>query len=198
MAKKEVNDIESTELENLKQQVELLKSMLSMVSNKEKENIDKDRDIPFISLSLGTVNLSTEGDGKGDIFTFEHFGDNLMIPMTQAKQIIRKNKNFIREGLVYIDDEEFIKSERLTSSYKNILSKEEIESLITKKKKDFESTFNNMTKSQQELIAGLIVDKIRKDEEVDMNIIQVINTSLKTDLIREVEDFKLLLKNEQR
>lgn len=195
MAKKEVNDIESTELENLKQQVELLKSM---VFNKEKENIDKDRDIPFISLSLGTLNLSTEGDGKGDIFTFEHFGDNLMIPMTQAKQIIRKNKNFIREGLVYIDDEEFIKSERLTSSYKNILSKEEIESLITKKKKDFESTFNNMTKSQQELIAGLIVDKIRKDEEVDMNIIQVINTSLKTDLIREVEDFKLLLKNEQR
>ena len=57
----------------------------------EKKDNSLDRDVLFISLCVGTLNLSTRKNGDGDIYTFTEFGEEQMIPYMDAKNIIKNN-----------------------------------------------------------------------------------------------------------
>lgn len=167
-----------------------------MTGGKQNNTTDPDRDVLFISLCNHTLNLCTEQRGEGTVYSFEKFGEEQIIPYSDAKKIIRNNKRFIKGGKCYIVDDDLIKAEHLTNDYKRILSKDALLELLNADKKKFQSIFDTMTDTQKETIKSVLIEKIIKEkEDVDMNIIQYINDKLNTDIMADVKYTEGLFKN---
>lgn len=181
---------------------EMIKSMAvnaNKVSEPTVNNItqyigDNNKDVVLTSLTVGQLNLSTEGYGQGVVYTFEEIGEQQSIPYDDVKKIIKNNKAFIEGGNVFINDDEVIKSQRLENIYKKLLSYEGMLDLLNKDRKAFTKIFSGMTKNQKENLKGIIFDKLEKDSSsVDMNIVQVINEDMNVDIMSEIKNAKDLI-----
>lgn len=147
---------------------------------------DNNKDVPVTSLTVGQLNLSTEGYGRGAIYTFEQIGEEQVIPYEDLKKIIKNNKSFVEGGNFFINDDEVIKNQRLTNVYKKLLSYDEMQDLFSKDRTAFEKIFTNMTENQKETLKRIIFEKLEQNEKnVDMNIVQVINENMNIDIMKD-------------
>ena len=194
------NNNDSKRIKELEKTVSDLNNMIALLMKQSATNSAVsigDRDITFISLCNHILNLSTEPNGGGTIYTFTEFGEEQSIPYSDAKRIIKSNKSFIQGGKCYIADDELIKSEHLVNDYKKILSKDSLLELLSAERTKFPSIFDAMTDTQKELFRDIVVDKLSKNKNsVDMNIVQYINESLNIDILSSINFSKELLKNE--
>lgn len=192
--KEEIKQLKKT-VSELTDLVQVLMKQNGSMSNNMINNYD--RDVTFISLCSNILNLSTEPNGGGTVYTFNSFGEEQAIPYSDAKKIVKSNKNFIIGGKCYIADDELIASEHLTKDYKNILNKDSLLELLTSDRAKFTSVFDSMTLSQKEILKDIVVNKLMKNKSsVDMNIVYYINESLGVDIIKDVDYNKELLKVE--
>lgn len=198
---KEIKKDEYTQdLENrISELEELIKSMAAATKTASEPTVnnitqyigDNNKDVILTSLTVGQLNLSTEGYGQGAIYTFDEMGEQQSIPYDDVKKIIKNNKSFIEGGSVFINDDEVIKNQRLENTYKKLLSYEGMLDLLNKDRKAFAKVFSTMTKNQKENLKGIIFDKLEKDSSsVDMNIVQVINEDMGIDIMSEVKNAK--------
>lgn len=196
--KKNTKTTDSAEVKNLKKQIEELKNMvLGNMGNSNNTSIDmENEDIIFISLYPGILNLTSTFNGTPIEYTFTYFGEEKNIPYIEAKALIRQNTRFISGGLVYIDSPEFIKKERLATHYKNIINKDTMLGLFELDKSSFEKIFSSIPKMQQEVFARLVEKKIANNEDIDMNIVQSINLTLKIDIMTNINNGKDLTTEE--
>lgn len=188
---KQIKEMKKT-IEELSKMVTFLMSQNNNVNNNAVNTTD--RDVLFISLCNHTLNLSTEPNGSGDIYTFTHFGEEQNIPYYDARKIIKSNKSFIKGGKCYIADDDIVASEHLQDDYKKILSKKSLLELLTSDRNTFENIFNNMTEMQKNIFKDIIVEKLIKNKNsVDMNIVQYVGDSLNVDIMNDVKYNKELL-----
>lgn len=178
---------------------ELFNEMMSKVNTNlsvespKKEVLGMDRDVLFISLCLGTLNLSTARNGGGEIYTFHEFGEEQMIPYSDAKNIIKNNKSFIKGGKVFIDDEDIIQNERLTKDYEKILDYKGLSQLFKEDVQTFEKIFQGIPRGQQESFADILIQKIIKGEKIDRNLIYIVNQELNIDIEEKIQNGKNLM-----
>ena len=178
---------------------ELFNEMMSKVNanlsveSPKKEVLGMDRDVLFISLCLGTLNLSTARNGGGEIYTFHEFGEEQMIPYSDAKNIIKNNKSFIKGGKVFIDDEDIIQNERLTKDYEKILDYKGLSQLFKEDVQTFEKIFQVIPSGQQESFADILIQKIIKGEKIDRNLIYIVNQELNIDIEEKIQNGKNLM-----
>lgn len=188
--------MDEKKFEEMQKQIDMLTSLLgakALSSN----NIDSDTVIPFQSLSLSPLYLSTGGDGKGDIYTFTEFGEIQNISLLDAREIIRNNKSFVQEGLVYIDNKEFVVKENLKKYYDKIISADEMQNMLLCKRAEFGKRFSKLTKAQANTICGLLFDKINKGKNVDEEILFYISQYSGIDLKAEAAKLKSLIDDEE-
>lgn len=161
---------------------------------------DNNKDVSVTSLTVGQLNLSTEGYGAGEVYTFENIGEEQMIPLEDLKKIVKNNKSFVEGGNFFINDDEVVKNQKLTNVYKKLLSYNEMLDLFNKDRSAFEKIFSGMTDNQKETLKRIIFEKLDKNEKsVDMNIVQVINEDMDIDIMDEFRNQKKLselLKND--
>ena len=205
----ENNDLKSenenlkNENENLKSELDILKSQINLIMqniNNSSKNISNsiDEDILVISMCNWKLNLSTEPMGAGTIYQFNSFGEEQMIPRDDLKKIIKVNSKFAREGLFYIADEDFIKSEKLSSIYSKLLNVEEIKNLLNSNKDSFEKIFKSLSETQKDTFIDLISKKLLNNEDIDMNIVSICSEISKRDIKEEIEQAKMLLSEEKK
>ena len=207
--KKNTNTVSKKDYDNLLKQLQSMQEMVNQITSQNEvkpvQNItqyigENNKDVPVISLTMGQLNLSTEGYGNGEVYTFNSIGEEQTIPLEDLRKIIKNNKTFVEGGNVFINDDEVVKNQKLTNIYKKLLSYEEMQSLFDKDRHAFEKIFSNMTKNQKETFKKIICDKLIKDEKsVDMNIVQIVNDTLNVDIINDVRNHKKLsemLKND--
>lgn len=209
--KKTKEVVSTTEFNKLKKQLletqELLRQMIdnkvSNVNNTKSAEKYEDEDVIFTSLGSGLINISTGGNGMGDIYQLENFGDEISVSYSKSRELIRNNKSFFTRGLIFINDEGLVKKEGLSEVYKNLLDKEGIVNLISGNYNDFEKIFKNMSDGQKNIIKKIIIDKLGRNEKIDMNIISLIDTlspkndnGLDMSIIEAVEYNKKLISKE--
>ena len=154
---------------------------------------ENNKDVTVTSLTVGELNLSTEGYGEGTIYTFENIGEEQIIPMEDLKKIIKNNKSFIEGGNIFINDEEVVESQKLGNIYKKLLSYEEMLGLFNKDREAFEKVFVSMANNQKETLKRIIFKKLEDDEKkVDMNIVRVIDENMGTNIMEEFSNQKKL------
>lgn len=206
---KSTNTVSKKEVEQMRQQMEDMQKLIIQLTGKafdQSQNVqyvnDSNRDVTLTSLTVGELNLSTEGYGQGEIYTFSHYGEQQTVPYEDLKKLIKNNKRFIEGGNVFINDEEVVKEQKLVNVYKKLLSYEQIEKIFSEDKGTFEKIYQSMTQNQKETLKGIIFDKLNKDEKsVDMNIVQILNDDMNIDIMSDYRNQKKLfeeLKNENR
>lgn len=189
-------------LEEKDREIEELKAKLKKVEEFEslKYQVNEKEDICFISLSIPKLILQTGKIGDTEPEIFEEFGETKLVDYKTANEIVKRNMKFIKNGLVWIDDEFFIQRENLSKLFKTIKNREELEALATTKNRDyFEKEFSKLVKGQKQTVAELIQMQYEKGKH-DPIIVDSVNNILskeegKTiDLIKEMERFKALMK----
>lgn len=183
-------------------EIEELKAKLKRIEDFEalKYQANKREDIRFVSLSIPKLILQTGKIGDTEPEVFEEFGETKLVDYKVANEIVKRNMKFIKNGLVWIDDEIFLERENLSKLFKGIRKREELEALATTKNREhFEKEFSSLVKGQKQTVAELIQMQYEKGK-YDPIIVDSANNILSkeegknVDLIKEIERFKALMK----
>ena len=191
----------SDDMEYLRNQIEELRKQVVALSNKKtkatldsEEKITTDNYIKVMSLTPHMLNLSTEGNGKGKIFTFRKFGEVKRILYYDLILLLEANQKFHEQGLFYIMNKTVIKMHGLEEMYEKILSKELIEKIINgDNQTDAVSVFQSATEKQQDFICDMFIKKIFDGETVDLNL----SDRLSRIMQKRIKDFDIRKKAEE-
>jgi hypothetical protein len=192
---------EVSELDQMKiRMAELEKQLKNALENKDKEvseveepdyprDIRQDEYISVMSLIPWTLNLSTEGMGKGKIKKFTHFGEIKRILYSELVDIMDVHPNFLNSGLFYIMDKDVIRRHGLNDVYDKILDKEKIEKILDTKTMECVELYESANDKQREVIVKLLVEKMKEDpDSVNLNVIDKISRISDTDIREKVQD----------
>jgi hypothetical protein len=191
--KKTYNDLENEVLE-LKQMVkgllgsqspskEVISKTSEEVTQQEYVEIPLNKRIPVISLYDGILVLTTDKRGSGKPFEFKKFGTIIHINYSDLVEILHYQKRFAEEGLFYINDKNVISNNGLQDVYEKILDKKMIDNILSLNKSELNEVFNNTTEAQRDIIVSIIINKIRNNEDIDLNKVDMLSKIYKRDII---------------
>lgn len=178
-------------LERVKNLETTPKSVVETVSTTP-TGLNNNRMIKVINMYDGKLNLKTRADGNGAIFTFIGFGQTRSIAYNDLVDIVQNNWSFFEKGYAYVDDEDFVKSNNLTDAYEKILDKDTLSSLLEIGVAPMLTMVEKMPKSQLEVLVGLIVNRLAKGENLDLNKVYKISAIYGRDILEMVKDVQFL------
>lgn len=141
--------------------------------------------IKFISLARGSVML--KGTAKRPYEIEGRFNDR-WFSESEAKAIVNLMGNYMREGFVYIDDANFVKSVGLAEVYKTMLTPDILKNLFDQSPSSVVNIYQNATEGQQRIILDMLYEKKNNGEQVDANILMQIGKIAGMDLISDFEE----------
>lgn len=184
--KKVEEPVEKSEVDLLKEQIELLIKQNKLlqektISNNENKQLPDDKEesemrpdtyIKVMSLCphLLILNASPEGKG-GKVFRFTHFGEVKKILKSFVDFIVENNRRFLDDGYFCFLSRNAVKSYGLDDVYEQILTKDKIEKILHGNESDAVNLFKSTTDRQRENIVRLILDKMLSGEKFDDNLL---------------------------
>jgi len=164
----------------LQDQLERTKQSQPIVVTQLVEEPDEYIDIPLnksikvMSLYNGGLTLFTQDHGQGKKFRFDNFGDVRTIQYTDLEACIAVQHRFFEEGYVRILNSDVVKIHGFEDAYKKILTKKQIEEILTYDDKILEDMIKKTTDHIRRVIVSFAIDKILNNEFVDMNKVNII------------------------
>jgi hypothetical protein len=169
-----------------------------IVKNVEEEDIDKplatNELINVVSLVNNILILSTEKKGQGTSYIFHEFGETQPIIYGDLLKIIHVQRGFTIDGHFYIANKRFVRTNGLERFYKNIMSPEKLKNIFNLSYNEVVNIFKNSTKTIQDSIVSILIDKMVNDEKIDGNVLYGIQQNYSKNITKAVEDRKELLK----
>lgn len=126
------------------------------------------------SLSTGGINLKTSINDNGRTFRLERLGQTIPITYEDLVNCINCDRWIFEDGLVYINNEQAVRENYLEENYKNFLTIDKIANILDFDREIISNMISNTTKEIQNTICVLIADKINKNEDIDMNKVNII------------------------
>lgn len=125
--------------------------------------------VKVINLLNCGLNLSTEPDGQGRAYTFQKYGDSRMIKFDDLNDIVSTYPNATEKGYFYIANPDVVEYFDLTEEYKNIYTKEMIDSVIKLENDSDVDLFIGMNEELQNSTKLAIAERINANERMDYN-----------------------------
>ncbi|MFZ2992526.1 MAG: hypothetical protein WA061_02310 [Microgenomates group bacterium] len=174
----------------LKQRIAELELQLeNKEASGENISIASDFNVPVMSLFMGKLNLSTEGFGKGHKYWWSEFGQKKTVPYSDLAQIINAEESLLGKGYFYIMDERVIKKHGLTQTYESILDKKKLEQVFSLSPNAVE-LYQSANQPQKDIMNTFIIQKIVKDESIDLNVVNKISKVAGFDLFSKAQELK--------
>ena len=124
------------------------------------------RNIKFINLASGGLTL------KGNRFYhMDKQFDSRMIPESEARAIVNNMPNTMVSGVVYIADADFVREVELDGAYAEMLSDEQVKSLLHKSAAEVCDIYRNASDTQKRIIVDMVSDRRLEGLPVDANIV---------------------------
>jgi len=132
-----------------------------------------------MSLNPYELNLTTERNGRGKIFSFKTFGEVKNILYGDLVLIVETHGSFLNQGRFVILDRRVIRRHGLDESYGKLLTKENFEAILDGRlsnnssgnQSDAVKLFEGANDVQREAVSRIFVDKILAGEDVDLNFL---------------------------
>lgn len=155
------------------------------VDDNKKDVLSVEESIPVVSLVPNKLNLSTLGFGQGVVYTFTGLYDEIEIPWGDLKDIVRSNRKMAQNGKFYIKHSVAVKNLRLQTVYKNLLSPEQLQSLLNRVEDtaEFLEIYKSASEGQKVTIMNYLRDKRLRQEPVNLNVLEYIGKDHNIDLI---------------
>ncbi len=166
------------------------------VSNEEK--INSDDYIKVMSLNPYELNLTTERNGRGKIFSFKDFGEVKNILYGDLVLIVETHGSFLNQGRFVILDRRVIRRHGLDESYGKLLTKENFEAILDGRLSDNSSgnqsdavkLFEGANDVQREAVSRIFVDKILAGEDVDLNFLYRLKRIIGYSIVEKAEGIR--------
>lgn len=204
----EKDDID-LELEQTNDQSELIKQLMAQIEaqNKamaelqaqvsthptimvQKENNLGGKKIKCMNLMHGVVNISTEPDGAGRVYTFDKYGDYKMIKFDDLSDIVSSYPYTMEHGLIYICDRNAVDELGLSEEYEELYTKDIMDKLVYLREQSDVDIFLGMEKNMQESTAIEIAKLMNLNERMDYNYLREIKEKTGFDIEKIAEDLK--------
>jgi hypothetical protein len=152
--------------------------------------INQDDYIKVVSLCDNPLYMSSLGFGKGKQWTWEKFGDTKRIVYSDVVAIMENYQRFLKKGYFYIADKRVIRRHGLDDLYESILSKEKIQKILNCNDDTSVELFSNASEEQRPMILRMIVSKIARGENMDLNIVDKISRIAKVNIVEQAKEMK--------
>ena len=147
------------------------------------DTIPDNKYIKVINLENNPLTLSTEGFGQGKKYDFEKFGQARNITYGNLSDILYNNEGFAKSGRFYVCDKAVITNHELIDVYKNILTKEQMENILSYSDDKIADLFSRTTLHQRDTVVSLIIERMNAGEKVDLNKIAIISKIYGFDIV---------------
>ena len=146
--------------------------------------------IKVVNLMHNALNLSTEPDGMGRVFTFNEYGDSRLIKYDDLADIVAAYPNTMEGGLAYICDKEVVESLGLTEEYEKLFDKATMDKVVKLREESDLELFLGMNRNLQESTARKIAERLNANERVDYNYINIIKEKTGIDIEEIAKNLK--------
>lgn len=164
-----------------------LKEQSSYIKTEEKFGGKKVKCINLLQCSL---NLSTEPNGQGRTYSFEKYGDSRMIKFDDLNDIVATYPMATEKGFFYITNQDVVEYLDLVDEYKNIYTKEMIDSIIKLNNDSDVDLFIGMGDELKKTTSIAIAERINKNERMDYNHLQRIKDECGIDIQAIAKELK--------
>lgn len=175
-----------------KQQIDELLSVLKQtslgfVANNVNNNDDIRADEEILIVSLMPNRLNLVGDGGVVFLTFNEMYEEQYIDYATLKEIVRTNRQMAKNGRFYIMDEKVVNKLRLKNDYKNILTPDQLKTLISQDVNRAISLYELANSRQKSIIIEMVKQSKFDGKEVDYNLLKRLEELSGVELV-DVED----------
>lgn len=166
------------ELADLKAQMAMMAQMMGNQPAPQAPAKVKERNITFINMTQGKLVLkgSTTWAIDGQ-FTKRTFLER------EARLIVNNMPQTVRSGAVYITDAEFVEENELGEAYANLLTNQELETLLQRDSSFVVAAYKNASKVQKDIIIDMVTEKKLNNQSIDANVLQQLGKLSGKDLL---------------
>lgn len=176
----------------LMNKIENLETQLSEKPQKQ-EQIYSGKKIKCINLMHNMVNVSTDEDGLGKVYSFKDYGDSQMIKFDDLANIVNNYPNTMENGLIYISDKQAVDELGLVEDYAKLYDKKILDKIIRlHDESDVDMLLGIANKELLESTIRAIAERINQKEAYDYNYLNRIKTESGYDVIKLAEDLSAL------
>lgn len=173
------NELLKAQIAEMKAQMEMMAKMMSMQKQTESQlEARSDRMITFVNLTNGVAVLRGNQN-----WTLDGQYASRAFLEREARIIVNNMPNMIRSGMVYITDAQFVKDNDLSDAYLNMLSDEEMKTLLSKDAKYVIDVYKNVAEGQKQIIVDMIIEQRKSGVKIDSNILVELGELCGKDLV---------------
>lgn len=182
---------QNAKMAEMQKQIENSKSQTVIVNNEN--NAIRGRKVKVVNLMQNPLNISTEPNGGGRIFSFTRYGESRLIKFDDLADIVSAYPYTMEHGLAYICDKEVVEELGLADDYAKLFDKETMDKVVWLREEADLELFLGMDKNLQESAAKRVAELINANERMDYNYLRTIkeNTGIDIEAIaKELKDLQ--------
>ena len=155
------------------------------------ESKGKTSKIKCINLGHCVLNLSTEPNGMGRVFTFNEYGQAHFIKYDDLLDIVSSYPNTIESGLVYIANKDFCVEQGIYEDITQIYTKDMVDKIVYLRDDTDVDLLCNMSKPLLETTIMEIARLYNMGEEMEPNKLARIKNELGYDITELAKDVQM-------
>ena len=156
----------------------------------QQTNSMSSKKVKVINLMHNPLNISTEPNGKGRIYSFKNYGESKLIKYDDLVEIISSYPNTMESGVAYICDKEAVEALGLADEYEHLFDKTIMDRIVWLREETDLDLFLGMNKKLQESTAVEIAKLLNANERIDLNYIRAIKDKAGIDIEQIAQNLK--------
>jgi hypothetical protein len=189
-------DATAKELKKMKQEILALQKELSDKSNDSNVGVDDfdirpDKTISVMSMLPWTLVLRSDRSKKSYVFNRQF--QIKRIPFGDLRDILDDNITFAENGYFQVLNKDVVRAYGLDEAYENALDREGFERIFGTDVKTSISLLESINKKQVDVIANILISKLKSGEDVDMNLVYATASKSGIDIVEKAETAKALM-----
>ena len=183
---------QNARMAEMQKQIENNNQPQTVVVNNENNSI-RGKKVKVVNLMQNPLNISTEQDGNGRVYSFKNYGDSRLIKFDDLADIVASYPYTMEHGLAYICDKEVVEELGLADDYAKLFDKERMDKVVKLREESDLDLFLGMDINLQESAAKRIAELINANERMDYNYLRVIKEKTGIDIeeiARELKDLQ--------
>ena len=180
----------------LQDSVDVIRELKEQLNQKPQvvvqNNKTKTSKIKCISVSHTPVNVSTEPDSQGRVYSFNEYGQVQYIKYDDLLDIISSYPVTMGSGLIYIADKDFVEEQGVYDDMSVIYNKDVMDKIVYLREDHDVDMLKGMSKPLLETTIRKIAELYNNGESMEANKLEVIKKELGYDITEIAKEMKVV------
>ena len=183
---------QNAKMAEMQKQIEENSVPQTVVVNNESSSAIRGRKIKVINLMHNPLNIATQPNGRGRVYSFRNYGDSRLIKFDDLADIVASYPYTMEHGLAYICDKEVVEELGLSDEYTKLFDKERMDRVVWLREESDLDLFLGMDINLQESTARRIAELMNANERMDYNYLRTIKEKTGIDIEAIAKELKEL------